>query len=168
MRAGRLYARSDRTLAAPADTPDHAESHDSPAEVAATFRKLAHSLDDREAILRARESAVAERSSLIAMRARELAEFESQVAAREDVVRQREARIAAASDRLRADADGLELRFGRFAEARQVLDRAADLDRFELDLVARELAVEVRESAWWSQVTGHETDVPDTGDPRGT
>jgi len=148
-------------LAAPADTPDRAEHDDSPAEAAATFRRLAHSLDDREAILRARENAVAERSSLLAERARELAHFESQVLAREEVVRQREARIESASDRLRADASGLELRFGKLAEAREVLNRVADLDRLELELVARELAVELRESAWWSQVTGRETTVPE-------
>jgi hypothetical protein len=125
------------------------------------FRRLASSLDDREAILRAREKAVAERSSLIAERARELAHLEALVVAREEVVRQREARIDSASDRLRADAAGLELRFGKFAEAREALQRAASLDKFELDLVARELAVELRESAWWTQVTGREITMPD-------
>ncbi len=125
------------------------------------FRRLAHSLDDREAILRTREKAVADRSSVLAERARELAHLEALVAAREEVVRQREARIDSASDRLRADAAGLELRFGKFAGAREALKRAADLDKFELELVARELAVELRESAWWSQVTGRETALPE-------
>lgn len=150
-------------MTAPADTPDRAEPDAPPsaAEAATTFRRLASNLDDREAILRARENAVAERSSLLAERARELAHFESLVSAREEVVRQREARIRSASDRLRADAAGLELRFGKFAEAREVLQRAADLDRLELELVARELAVELRESAWWSQVTGRQTTVPE-------
>jgi hypothetical protein len=119
------------------------------------------SLDDREAILRAREKTVAERSSLIAERARELAHLEALVVAREEVVRQREARIDSASDALRADATGLELRFGKFAEARDALQRASSLDKFELDLVARELAVELRESAWWTQVTGREITMPD-------
>jgi hypothetical protein len=118
-------------------------------------------LDDREAILRAREKTVAERSSLIAERARELAHLEALVVAREEVVRQREARIDSASDALRADATGLELRFGKFAEARDALQRASSLDKFELDLVARELAVELRESAWWTQVTGREITMPD-------
>ena len=118
-------------------------------------------MDDREAILRAREKTVAERSSLIAERARELAHLEALVVAREEVVRQREARIDSASDALRADATGLELRFGKFAEARDALQRASSLDKFELDLVARELAVELRESAWWTQVTGREITMPD-------
>ncbi len=125
------------------------------------FRRLASSLDDREAILRAREKAVAGRSSPIAERARELAHLEALVVAREEVVHEREARIDSASDRLRADAAGLELRFGKFAEAREALQRAANLDKFELDLVTRELAVELRESAWWTQVTGREIMMPD-------
>ena len=126
------------------------------------FRRLASSLDDRKAILRARGKAVAERSSLIAERARELAHLEALVIAREEVVRQREARIDSASDRLRADAAGLELRFGKFAEARDALQRAANLDKFELDLVAREIVVELRESAWWTQVTGREITMPES------
>lgn len=139
---------------------DDCDAPKSAAESAEMFRRLAHSLDDREAILRTREQAVADRSSMLAERARELAHLESLVAAREEVVRQREARIDSTSDRLRADAAGLELRFGEFAEARGTLQRAADLDKLELDLVARELAVELRESAWWSQVTGREITAP--------
>ena len=152
-------------MTAHADTPDCDEpnAQDAGAEAAGTFRRLAQNLDDREAILRARENAVAQRSTVLAERARELAQFESLVSAREEVVRQREARIESASDRLRADAAGLELRFGKFSEAREALQRAADLDRLELDLVARELAVELRESAWWSQVTGRQTTVPEPG-----
>jgi hypothetical protein len=150
-------------LTAPVDTPDRHEPDTprSPADAAGMFRRLASSLDDREAILRAREKSVADRSSLIAERARELAHFEALVVAREEVVRQREARIDSASDRLRADAAALELHFGKFAEARDALQRASSLDEFDLDLVARELAVELRESAWWTQVTGKEITMPD-------
>jgi hypothetical protein len=122
------------------------------------FTEFGQSLDDREAMLRAREQAVAERSSLLARRARELAHVEALVTAREEALREREARIDSVTRRLREDARRLELLFGRNAGARDVLARVAELDRIELELLARETDLDLREAAWWSKVTGREAD----------
>lgn len=152
----------DPTTAAPETSPLPPADRQAAADL---FGQLGRSLDDREAILRAREQAVAERSSLLAERARELAHVEALVSAREGVVREREARLESVGERLRADATRLELQFGEFSGARAVLDRAAQLDQVELDVLAKELALEVRELLWWGKVTGR-TDLAELADER--
>lgn len=137
--------------------------HDPADEAAAAemFQQLGRSLDDREALLRAREQAVAERSTLLAERARELVHVEALVAAREEVLVEREQRVEGVQERLRADAARLGQRYGEFAGAQRALRRAAELDRVELGILAREVALEMREAEWWSKVTGR----PDASGP---
>ena len=125
------------------------------------YEYLSTSLDNREACPSARGQAVAERSSLISQRTRELAHAEALATAREGRLREREARFDTVHDRLRTGAARLEQRFGEHAGARQVLNRAAELDRVELDIVAREVALDTREAEWRSKVAGR----PEDADP---
>jgi hypothetical protein len=121
--------------------------------------------NEREAHLRARENAVTERIGELRARARLLARLESRVAAREEAVAEREARVESANARLSADAVALDRDLAKLTGSQTVIldplvaedEGAPRATHGGWDRARAASGSELRDSTWWSQVTGRST-----------